>query len=87
MDSETLAFRVAVVHTEARNRIIDQGKDSYEKVDSSDGQVFQRFETETLGDNFQGIEEELMDVMNWAAMTIIKLREARDLARRLSASR
>ena len=76
MESHELAMAVSEIHLEARGRIYTSGHKSYASEDS------QRFEVETFEDDFQGLEEELLDAINWAAMTILKLREAREKANR-----
>lgn len=75
MDSKALAEKVAVIQAEARERIVGVGRESY----GGDGDAFQSSEYETVGDHVKELEEELLDTINWAALTIIKLRKARGL--------
>jgi hypothetical protein len=80
MKSHELAMAVSEVHLEARARIYTTGHEQY-----SGGTGIlteQRFEKETVQDSLDGLEEELLDVINWAAMTILKVREVREKANR-----
>lgn len=95
MTSDELALKVAKIHAEALTRIRVQGRASYGSEEASAipfGQSepvvvgladeFQRFDTESMEDNLNGLEEELLDTINWAAMAVIKLRERRAKANR-----
>lgn len=81
MTSEELAVEVGKVHAEALSRILLQGDASYamifEELGQSRPEVRQRFEHESLEDNLTGLEEELIDTINWAAMAVLKLRARR----------
>lgn len=48
------------------------------------GEEYQQFEDETADDNLDGLEEELLDCINWAAMAILKIRSARAKADRIT---
>lgn len=90
MTSQELADALSVVVVDAMERITGTGKSSYGSGEvtatplGSDKEVviakeddYQRFETETLGDELNNLEEELLDTINWAAMAVVKLRERR----------
>lgn len=68
--AEELSYKVGKIHHEAHARIVKAASD-YDDEHTS------RFEEEGIEENFVGLEEELLDVMNWAAMVLIKLREQR----------
>lgn len=68
-----LAYKVGRVHAEATKRILNAAPDY-------DTETKSRFEEEGLEENLTGLEEELLDVMNWAAMSLIKLRERNEQA-------
>lgn len=83
MTSDELALEVAKVHAEALTRIRVEGHESYAigfydltKPGFPQGQS-QRFESESVEDELDNLEEELLDTINWASMAIIKLRERR----------
>lgn len=75
MRSTELAAAISEVHTDALNRVIGVGHDSYASVS---GEETQRFETENLTDHLTDLEEELLDTINWASMAILKLRAMRE---------
>lgn len=80
MTSEELAEKIAGVCKEATSRVTGVGHQSYvTHVDSAVGpRDHQRYEIETLDDQLTGLEEELLDTINWAAMAVLKIREKRD---------
>ena len=72
--SEHLAAEVRKVIVEATSRFtMPSAREEYEH-----GEHGNRFYDETMADQLDGLEEELMDVMNWSAMAIIKLRRIRN---------
>jgi hypothetical protein len=88
MKSAELATAVLEVCMDAYARITHEGHDSYatgemevqvlgDSVKTVVGEERQRFEEESLDDDLRGLEEELLDTINWAAMSVIKLRQAR----------
>lgn len=72
MDSVELANAVESVCREARTRILIEGKSQYENAVG--GVHHQTFETENVEFTFVELENELMDMINYAAMLILKLR-------------
>lgn len=78
MNSGELANKCLEIYLEAQRRIVTVGDTSYSDVTGE----FQRHEVETLEDHLTGLEEELLDTINWAAMSILKLRERREEADR-----
>ena len=79
MTSDELADKVADICAEATIRIRTVGDEQYAiKTDSVIGlRVVQRTEIEDLPTHLKGLEEELMDVINHAAMTILRIRSMR----------
>lgn len=65
-----LANDVIGVCMEANARILHKGAIEYDGVN--------RFTKESMEDELAGLEEELLDCINWAAMCILKLRARRD---------
>ena len=88
MKSGALANACLEVCLDAQRRIIGVGDKSYASEHGipwgNEGGTLevgkQRFEDETLQDNLQGLEEELLDAINWAAMAVLKIRAAREKA-------
>lgn len=77
MNSDELRLAVFTVTTEAGKRITgDSARAEYE----AGGENI--FTQEGVGEQFDGLIEELLDTINWAAMTVLKLREAREQANR-----
>lgn len=85
MKSGELSNEILGVCMEAQKRMLGVGHEQYASADqlTLTGEERQRFEDETPADQFRELEEELMDVINWAGMTVLKLRERREaLAKR-----
>lgn len=76
MTSGELANACLEVCLDAQRRIITVGDEQY----NVGGE--QRFEKDSLYTHLKGLEEELLDTINHAAMSVLKLRMMReDLAR------
>lgn len=75
MNSDQLANQILAVCLEAGERVRGIGDAQYSKPHETESEDIQRHEEETLEDHLQGLEEELMDTINWAGMSILKLRE------------
>lgn len=97
MKSSELATQVNKIHAEALGRILGVGHQSYASgpaelipVGSATkvvvGEERQRFEDESFEDQMRGLEEELLDTINWASMTILKLRERVAQVNKMTAS-
>lgn len=76
MTSKELADKVLSVCWEASKRIEGIGDEQY----NTEG--VQKHEVETLGEHLQGLEEELLDTINHAAMSVLKIRSLREKADR-----
>jgi hypothetical protein len=80
MNSGQLANEVLSICLEAQRRIYEKGRVEY----GMEGDTHQRHEDETLEMSLTELEQELLDTINWAAMTILKLRERRGKANNLA---
>jgi hypothetical protein len=78
MNSGELANQVLEVCLEAQRRILQPNEYS----DANDEQKYTVVDEEYL---ITGLEEELLDTINWAAMAIMKIRERREQENRSSA--
>jgi len=76
MNSAELATKVLNVCMDAYARITNVGDDQYVSYRGTEHER-QRHEEETASEHLEGLEEELLDIINWSAMTVIKLRERR----------
>ena len=70
MTSQELAERVAETVAMAQSRIVGVGKQQYE-----DSNTLQRFEYRTPLDLLRNLREEVIDQINWAVMTDLRLQE------------
>lgn len=73
MDSNELANKIVSVQSTALVRVLKEGRDSYGDL----GDERQSFEGETIFDILDEAENELLDLMNYAAMGAIRVRDMR----------
>jgi len=81
MNSARLANEVLEICMDAGRRITGVGNEQYvyDSPGDQDG-VRQKTEDYTIDEHLEGLEEELLDTINWAAMTILKIRRQREQA-------